>query len=156
MFGCTALSLQQAVVHHGVCVIMEATYLEAVWQQRIRLSPGFPISPPCLPTSDLSPPVWAYLPIRPLLSVPSNHESLKWITLDEGRTPRSHYFPKASALNTMHLGQSHLRVTHIYSNQLCVPLLTSCNFNCIRGWLKQLGVSCLFCQAIEEVCYFQK
>lgn len=78
-----------------VCVIMEATYLEAVWQQRIRLSPGFPISPPCLPTSDLSPPVGAYLPIRPLLSVPSNHESLKWITLDGGRTPRFLTLPKS-------------------------------------------------------------
>lgn len=83
-----------------VCVIMETTYLETVWQQRIRLSPGFPISPPCLPTSDLSSPVRAYLLIHSLLSVPSNHESLKWITLDEGRNPQIPSLPKS--LNSEH------------------------------------------------------
>lgn len=70
--------------------------------------------------------------------------------------PRSHHFPKASSLNTVHLGKSHLRVTHIYTNHLCVPLLASCNFNSIRGWLKHslerlefTNQSFLFLQAIE-------
>lgn len=126
LVGCAALSLQQGRVHHGVCVIMEATYLEAVWQQRIRLSPGFPNSLPCFPTSDLSPPVRTYLLIRPLLSVPSNHESLKWITLDKGRTTQILSLPKS--LSSEHnafaakLSEGH---SYLYQPALCSTLATS-------------------------------
>lgn len=101
-----------------VCVIMEATYLAAVWQQRI--SSGFPNSPPCFPTSDLSPPVRTYLPICPLLSLPSNHESLKWITPDEGRTTQIPSLPKSFSSEHSAFGEKPSEGhSYLYQPPLC-------------------------------------